>query len=395
MKKSSLIIGSCSLIFTVFCLLSLTGCKQKEVKSTPEKVVNVKVQHAEKRSLRPFVETIGTLNPNEEVIISAEVDGILREVKVDEGTVVSKGTVLAIIDDTDYGLEVRKDEAAIKQAEATLANTKLEYNRKEALYKEELVTKQQFDDVSTRLALADAEVDRAKAALSLAREKLKKTRIYSPLAGVIKSRKVSAGDYVKNGTNLFVIIQNNPLKLNFTVTEKDVGKLKIGQDVVLKVDPLPDREFTGKVTIIYPSLDEKTRTLQVEAIVPNSHGRLKPGLFAHVILYTSTDRETILVPITSLLYESEKIKVFLVEGDRAKESFVKTGNKYGEMMEIVEGVKEGDQVVVTGQQNLFEKAKVQIQLPAAGDKSAVSSQQPTVDNSKSGVVSQESKQGNK
>ncbi|MBM4140869.1 MAG: efflux RND transporter periplasmic adaptor subunit [Nitrospira sp.] len=395
MKKSSLIIGSCSLIFTVFCLLSLTGCKQKEVKSTPEKVVNVKVQHAEKRSLRPFVEAIGTLNPNEEVIISAEVDGILREVKVDEGTVVSKATVLAIIDDTDYGLEARKDEAAIKQAEATLANTKLEYNRKEALYKEELVTKQQFDDVSTRLALADAEVDRAKAALSLAREKLKKTRIYSPLAGVIKSRKVSAGDYVKNGTNLFVLIQNNPLKLNFTVTEKDVGKLKMGQDVVLKVDPLPDKKFTGKVTIIYPSLEEKTRTLQVEAIVPNSHGLLKPGLFAHVILYTSTDRETILVPITSLLYESEKIKVFLVEGDRAKESFVKTGNKYGEMMEIVEGVKEGDQVVVTGQQNLFEKAKVQIQLPAASDKSAVSSQQPTVDNSKSGVVSQESKQGNK
>jgi len=395
MKKLSVSIVMCGLLFTVSCLLSLNGCKQKEEKTNPEKVVNVKVQPAEKRSLRPFVETIGTLNPNEEVISSAEVDGILREVKVDEGTMVSKGTVLAIIDDTDYGLEARKDEAALKQAEATLANTKLEYNRKEALYKEELVTKQQFDDVSTRLALADAEVDRAKVILSLAREKLKKTRIYSSLSGVIKSKKVSAGDYVKNGTNLFIVIQNNPLKLNFTVTEKDVGKLKIGQDVVLKVDPLPDREFTGKVTIIYPSLEEKTRTLQVEAIVPNSHGLLKPGLFAHVILYTSTDRETILVPITSLLYESEKIKVFLVEGDRAKESSVKTGNKYGEMMEIVEGVKEGDQVVVTGQQNLFEKAKVQIQSPAATDKSAVSSQQPTVDNSKSGVVSQESKQGNK
>lgn len=381
MKKTSLVIGFCCLLFTVFCFLSLTGCKQKEVKTIPEKVVNVRVQPAEKRSLRPFVETIGTLNPYEEVIISAEVDGILQDVRVDEGTVVSKGMVMAMIDDTDYSFEVRKDEAAIKQAEATLANTKLEYNRKEALYKEELVTKQQFDDVSTRLALADAEVDRAKAALSLSREKLKKTRVYSPLSGVIKSRKVSVGDYMKNGTNLLVIIQNNPLKLNFTVTEKDVGKLKVGQNVVLKVDPLPDREFTGKVSIIYPSLEEKTRTLQVEALVPNSHGLLKPGLFTHIILYTSTDKETILVPITSLLYESEKIKVFLVEGDRAKENFVKTGNKYGEMMEIVEGVKEGDQVVVTGQQNLFDKAKVQIQ-------SATKSQE-------SGVVSQESKQGNK
>ncbi|MDH5201788.1 MAG: efflux RND transporter periplasmic adaptor subunit [Nitrospirota bacterium] len=375
MKKNSLTIVFCCLLFAVFCLLSLNGCKQKEVKTNPEKVVNVRVQPAEKRSLRPYVETIGTLNPNEEVIISAEVDGILRDVRVDEGTVVLKGMVLAMIDDIDYSLEVRKDEAVLKQAEATLANTKLEYKRKEALYKEELVTKQQFDDVSTRLALTDAEVERAKATLSLAREKLKKTRIYSRLSGVIKSKKVSAGDFVKNGTNLFVLIQNNPLKLNFTVTEKDVGKLKIGQDVVLKVDPLPDREFTGKVSIIYPSLEEKTRTLQVESLVPNSHGLLKPGLFAHVILYTSTDRETILIPITSLLYESEKIKVFLVEGDRAKESFVKTGNKYGEMMEIVEGVKEGDQVVVTGQQNLFENAKVQIQSPAASDKSAVGSRE--------------------
>lgn len=381
LKKIKSLSKNLIVLILIFTTLLLFGCRQKEEKTNPEKVVNVKVQPAEKKSLRPFVETIGTLNPNEEVITSAEVDGILREVRVDEGTMVSKGTVLAIINDTDYGLEVRKDEALLKQAEATLANTKLEYMRKEALYKEELVTKQQFDDISTRRALTDAEVERAKAALSLAKEKLKKTRIYSPLAGVIKSRKVSAGDYVKNGTNLFIVIQNNPLKLNFTVTEKDVGKLKIGQDVVLKVDPLPNREFTGKVRIVYPSLDEKTRTLQVEALVPNSQGLLKPGLFAHVILYTSTDRETILVPITSLLYESEKIKVFLVEGDRAKESFVKTGNKYGEMMEIVEGVKEGDQIVVTGQQNLFEKAKVQIQ-------SATKSQE-------SGVVSQESKQGNK
>lgn len=376
MKKNISLIFFCCLLFAVYCLLFFVGCKKKEVKAPVEKIINVRVQPAEKRSLSPYVETIGTLNPNEEVIISAEVDGILRDVRVDEGTVVSKGMVLAMIDDINYSLEVRKDEAVLKQAEATLSNTKMEHKRKETLYKEELVTKQQFDDVSTRLALTDAEVERAKAALSLAREKLKKTRIYSPLSGAIKSKKVSAGDYVKNGTNLFVLIQNNPLKLNFTVTEKDVGKLKIGQDVVLKVDPLPDREFTGKVSIIYPSLEEKTRTLQVESLVPNSHGLLKPGLFAHVILYTSADKDTIVVPITSLLYEGEKIKVFLVEGDRAKESFVKTGNKYGEMMEIVEGVKEGDQVVVTGQQNLFENAKVQIQSPAASDKSAVGSREP-------------------
>jgi membrane fusion protein (multidrug efflux system) len=348
------------LLFTVCCLLILPACKKKEVKTTGERIINVQVMAAEKRSLRPFVETIGTLNPCEEVIVSAEVDGVLKEVRADEGTVVSKGAVLAAIDDTDYSLEVKRAEAALKQAEATLANTRLEYQRKESLHREELVTKQQFDDVSTRLSLAEAELDRLEVALSLAKEKLRKTRVYSSLSGVVKEKKVSAGDYVKNGTNLFVIIQNNPIKLNFTVPEKDVGKLRKGQDVFLKVDAFPGKEFNGKVSIIYPSLEERTRTLQVEALIPNLGEVLKPSFFAHVTLYTDAAKDTIVIPVISLLYEAEKVKVFVIEGSRGKEREVKLGNKYGEMMEIAEGLREGESVVTVGQQNLFEGAKVNV-----------------------------------
>ncbi|MEW6570914.1 MAG: efflux RND transporter periplasmic adaptor subunit [Nitrospirota bacterium] len=292
--------------------------------------------------------------------MSAEVDGILKSVRVDEGTVVSKGSVLATIDDTDYSLEVKRAEAALKQAEATLANTRLEFQRKESRYKEELVTRQQFDDVSTRLSLAETELERLKIALSLAKERLKKTKIYSPLSGVVKEKKISAGDYVKNGTNLFVIIQNNPIKLNFTVPEKDVGKLNKGQDVFLSVDAFPDKEFSGKVSIIYPCLEERTRTLQVEALVPNPHEFLKPSFFAHVTLYTGDAKDTIVVPVTSLLYEADKVKVFVIEGDRAKEREVKLGSKYSEAMEIVEGLREGESVVIVGQQNLFEGARVNV-----------------------------------
>ncbi|MCG2813297.1 MAG: efflux RND transporter periplasmic adaptor subunit, partial [Thermodesulfovibrionales bacterium] len=271
-----------------------------------------------------------------------------------------KGMLLSVIDDTDYSLEVKRAEAALRQAQATFENTKLEFGRKQSLYKEQLVTQQQFDDVSTRLSLAEADVERAKAALSLAKQKLIKTRIYSPLSGYIKEKKVSAGDYVRNGTNLFVIIQNNPLKLNFTVTEKDAGKLRRGQDLTFRVDAFPGREFKGKVSIIYPSLEERTRTLLIEAQVPNPAGILKPGLFAHVVLYTGAERNTVLVPIISLLYEGETIKVFVVEGDRVKERVVKAGQKYGEMMEIIEGVKKEELVVVAGQQNLSEGVKVNV-----------------------------------
>lgn len=361
MKKQVLfIILGCFLLSTLYPLPFLAGCKKKEVKAPVEKVINVKIQPAEEKPLRPFVEAIGTLNPYEEVIVSAEVDGILKDVRVDEGTLVSKGMVLAIIDDTDYDLEAKQAEAFFRQVEASLSNTRMEYKRKETLYKEELVTKQQFDDVSTRLSLAEAEVERAKASFSLANQRLLKTKIYSPLSGVVKEKKISAGNYVKKGTALFVIIQTNPLKLNFTVSEKDIGKLRVGQDVLLKVDALPDREFKGRLSIIYPSLEERTRTLQVEARILNPHGFLKPGLFAKVTLYTGAAKSTITIPVTALLYEGTKVTVFVVEGDRAKERKVELGSKYGESMEIVEGLKEGELVVTVGQQNLFEGAKVNI-----------------------------------
>jgi len=372
-KKKPVIILYC-LLLAAYCLLFSWGCNKKDAK-VEEKAYNVQLQTAEKKPLRPFIEATGTLNPNEEVFISAEVEGVLKSVKVDEGVHVSKGMLIAMIDDTDYNNEVKRDEALLRQAEATFANTKLEFQRKEALFKEELVTKQQFDDVSTRLSLTEAEIDRVKAALSLAKQKLSKTRIHSPLACVVKEVKVSTGDFVKNGTQLFVIIQPNPIKLRFAVPEKDVGKLKVGQDVILKVDAFPDREFKGKVSIIYPSLDEKTRTIMVEALVPNPNEVLKPGLYAKVILYTGEAKDTVVVPVTSLLYEAEKVRVFVVEGDRAKERNVKLGSKYGELMEIVEGIKEGEKVVVAGQQTLSEGAKVNVQKAAVSKQETVGSKQ--------------------
>jgi membrane fusion protein (multidrug efflux system) len=353
------------LLMPLVVLLSQTGCTKQEEKKEPERVINVKTQKAEKRSVKPFIEGVGTLNAYEEVVVSSEVEGILKELKADNGTPVTKGMLLATVDDTDFSLEVRRADAALKQSEATLANTKLEYQRKEALHKEELLTSQQFDDVKTRLVLAEAEVDRARAFLSLTKQRLSKTMIYSPLSGVVKDKKVERGNFVKNGTHLFTVIQNNPIKLNFSVPEKDIGKLKVGQEVAFTVEALPGREFKGKVTIVYPSLEAQTRTLQVEAQVPNTDGLLKPGLFAQVTHYTGPPHDAIIVPVIAPIYEREIVRVYVIEGDRAKERRVALGTKYGEFIEVLEGVKEGDAVVTVGQQNLSDGVKVNIQAEAA------------------------------
>lgn len=352
----------CNLLFLFVAgcvLISVYGCKKKETRA--ERIVNVTVQPVEKKQLRPFITATGTLNPYEEVSIGAETDGIVKSVMADEGTDVKKGMLLALIDDAEYQHGVTNARAALKQTETTLANTKIEFSRKEALYKEELVTKQQFDDASTRLALADSEVERAKAALSIATQKLTKTRIYAPIASKVKQKLVTSGDFVKNGSRLFTLIQPNPLKLLFSVPERDVGKIKVGQDVLVSVDAYPDREFKGKVHIVFPSLDEKTRTLAVEAVVPDEEKLLKPGLFARVLLYTGGERNTPVVPVTSLLYEGEQIRLYVVEDGLARERNVKLGGKYNESIEILEGVKEGERVVVVGQQGLSEGSKVNVQ----------------------------------
>jgi membrane fusion protein (multidrug efflux system) len=351
---------SLSLIMVLVMISLVSVSCKKETRAEPERAVNVQIATVEKKEIQPYLETTGTLRADEEVTVSSEVDGIVRQIKVNEGSPVNKGTLLIEINEIDYMLDLKRSEAVIKQTEANLANAKAEYKRKDALYKEELITRQQFDDITTKLALAEAELDRAKATLASSKEKLARTKVYSPLNGAVKEKKISVGDYVRNGTPLLQLIKINPLKLNFTISEKDAASIKIGQEVAFRVDSYAAKQFKGRVSLLYPNVEERTRTLQAEALVPNANHLLKPGFFARTLIYTSKPREVVLVPITALLYDNAIIHIFVVEGDKARERVVKIGGKYGEFMEVVEGLTENEQVVVVGQNNLSEGVKVNV-----------------------------------
>jgi membrane fusion protein (multidrug efflux system) len=344
----------------VLMLGPLTGCQKQEQKAVKPAAVNVRVWTAEKRLLRPYVESIGNLNPHDVVTVSSELDGILEAILVEEGAAVKRGQLIAEIRQTDYRLALEQAAALLKQSRASLANATLEYERKEALYREELVTRQQFDDITARLALARADVERAAAAHRLAEEKLAKAGIFSPMTGSVAEKRVTAGDYVRNGTFLVSIIRTDLLKLTFSVSEKDVGSLRLGQDVTFEVDAFPGRTFRGQVRMLHPALEEKTRSLQVEALVPNADGWLKPGFFARVTLYTGPARERVVVPVTALLYEGSATKLFVVDGQQARERKVRVGGKYGEYMEINEGLQEKEIVVTVGQNNLMEGVSVHV-----------------------------------
>ncbi len=344
----------------LFLFLPLLGCGSQQDKNVKERVFNVRAATVQKQALRPFVEAVGTLKANEEVIVSSEIDGIIRRITVAEGSRVGRGTLIAEINDTDYRLEVKRAEAALRQAQASLANARLEFERKEALYREQLVTRQQFDDITARLAVAEGDVERAQAALALAKEKLAKTKILAPLGGSIKEKRITAGDYVRNGMPLFYLIQTDPLKLSFSIIEREVARVQAGQDVRFTVDSFPGREFHGVLKTVYPHLEEKTRTMQAEAVVANDRQLLKPGLYARVVLYTGAAREVVTVPVNSILYEGTNVKAFIVENGTAVEKPLKIGQKYGEVMEVLEGLHGGEELVVVGQNNLSPGVKVNV-----------------------------------
>jgi membrane fusion protein (multidrug efflux system) len=348
------------LVLMLCCILITTGCQKKEKKVVRERVANVRVTEVITQSIRPAIESVGTLFASEEVVVSSEIDGILKVVHVDEGNPISKRSVLAEVNDTDYRLDAERAEAVLRQAKATLQNIKQEYQRKEALYKEELVTKQQFDDVSTRLINTEGELDRARITLTLSKERLGKTKIHSPINGIVKEKKVTAGNYLRNGTPILSIVQIDPLKLKFTVTEKDVGRLKIGQDVLFKVDAFPGKEFKGKLHTIYPHIEERTRTMQVEALIANAQRQLRPGFFARIVLYTGPPKDTIVIPVNAVMYDNLATKAFTVEGDKAKEKPIKIGYKYGEYVEVIDGLKTGEQLVIVGQNSLAGGMKVNV-----------------------------------
>ena len=350
------------LLFIIFCCIVLlgAGCTKKKEEVKAEKIINIKVITTQKMPVRPYVEAVGTLEPWDEVIISPEVDGIIKEIPVEEGFPVTKGMFLLKINDIDYRLGVQTAEAALGQAQAGLNNAKIMFDRMEALYKQSGVSKQEFDNASTRLDVSVQDVERAKAALSLAKERLRRVILLSPINGMIKQKAVTTGMFVKTGMPLLNLIQIDPLFLTFSVTEKDVGTLKRGQDVVFSVDAFPNREFKGKVDIIYPNVDEHSRMLKVEALIPNRSLELKPGFFSRVMVYTGAQKEAVLIPITSILYEGTKVRVFLNENNKARERYLKLGRKYGEMMEITEGLQAGEKLVVVGQNTLTDGVNVRV-----------------------------------
>jgi RND family efflux transporter MFP subunit len=402
--------GSMKLTKLLIITVVITGlfasacCRNRSPEATAEAKANapaaappvdVTTAVAISRGLQRGVEVVGSLVADEEVVVSAQAPGELAQLNVDFGSFVSRGQIIAQIDSRDATLKVEQAEATLKQtmarlgmkegekfdpirnpdvrvAKAQLDWEKMNLDRQTKLVENGDISRAVYDQAATahNLALARyqasvdavnqqlAVVEQQRAALNLSKKAITDTVVRSPINGAVKEKHASRGAYLAVGGRIVTLVKIDPLRLRADIPEYAAGAVRTGQTMTLKVESFPDRGFTGRVVRIGPSLNEQTRALTIEAEVGNPSNLLRPGMFAKSTLITAKDAPAVMVPRRAVQIIAGLNKVFVIENGRASERIVKTGVSDGDLIEVIEGVRSGENVAIGNLDKLQEGSAV-------------------------------------
>lgn len=373
-----------SSIFLVF-LISFTGCsatgddkslKEKTISPSPKavEVMQVKLTDAEQ-----VIEVTGTLAAKYATDVKSEYTGLVAEVYVHEWVRVEKGTPLARLDTREAEILLQKAQTAVEVAKANLLQAEVgarranrEYERALKLKEYGLITQQSLDDALTEKEAAGVRVEVARAQLKAAEEEVlhMQTRLYkaiirSPREGVISWRNVNVGDYVgeMGAKPMFRIVDNSLLELTVTVPQAEMAAVRPGQTLTFTCEAFPEKVFRGKVMFINPVINEADRSVKVIAEVDNSSQILKPGLFVKGQIIIGQRPGLIKIPRTALLTWNvleKRGEVFIVRGNIATRQTIKTGGLTGSWVEVISGLRAGDQIIIRGGFQVQDGEEVQI-----------------------------------
>ncbi len=308
---------------------------------------SVSVVKAGKQNISESLSLVGTIGAHNDVMILSETQGRVVKVFANVGDYKKAGSVLVEVDS-----ELK--EAAYKTATMTYDKAKKDLERYENLYKEGSISESQIEQVRWTFQSAEAQY-------IVARRQLKDTKITTPISGIVTARFVDVGSTVQGAPQSTVVanvVDISKLKVKVSVAEKDVFKLKIGDNVEVTTDVYPNASFEGRVATIAAKGDD-AHTYPVEVRIDNSTKYpLKAGMFGRVNFTLKNRQENIIVPREAIVGSLKNAKVYVVENNIAKLRTVKIGGEIGTNVEIIAGVKEGEVVVVNGQNNLKDNAAV-------------------------------------
>lgn len=328
---------------------AVIGCKKEAAKggggAPPSYAVQAVIAEAKVQAVNETLSLVGSVAANEMVEIKSETDGTLDEVLFTEGQKVKQGDLLIRLDESKFTASVNEAEANFKLSETT-------YERSKQLYRDKLVSQQEYDQ-------AAAQYQANKASLELKKRLLKDARIYAPFKGMMSSRQVSPGQVIARNTTLTWLIDLDPVKVELNVPERFVSQLKIGQKIEITVAAYPGRAFLGEVFFVAPFVESATRTALVKARIDNPNAELKPGMFANLNLTLKLKEDAIVIPESSVIASGDRNIVYVLDQDDAAQIRpVKIGIRQAGLVEILSGVKPGERVVAEGIQKIRPGAKV-------------------------------------
>ncbi|RKY83812.1 hypothetical protein DRQ11_12500 [candidate division KSB1 bacterium] len=337
-----------------------------------ETVIPVKIMTVALGNVVQSLNYNGDVEAEYEVKVFSKIPDRIEKFFVDEGDRIAKGAPIAQILATTIEQAVTQAEANLAAVKAREANLRLEYERAQRLFRENAMSKRQFDAISAQYEATKAQVRQVQAALASARTQLNDATVTAPIAGIIGNKYYQAGDMAMPTLPLVSIVKMERVKITFDATEEDLGKLAIGQNAVVRVKSYPGLSFEGEVIKISPVLDPVTHMAKVEVLVNNSAHKLKPGMYAQVEVTTGVIRNVIVVPRhvtienTSLERVNGKDKViknyyvFVVKNNQAEQRKLNVQYVNHESIAVDSGIKVGEKLVIAGQNNLRDGITVSI-----------------------------------
>jgi RND family efflux transporter MFP subunit len=367
MKKLLVILVVIVLVAGAVILVAVRVNAKRSSKNTQkgpptQLAVSVEVAEVGRGAVRETVRYVGSVEAYDSVTVLPKVTGILKSMEVDIGDAVSKGDLLATIDDAEFVQRLEQAKANLKVAEARLERNRInlvsaerEYVRTESLVNDGLTPEQQLDLAATQrdgasadVDFAEADVARTQAALSEAQINLENTRIAAQMSGFVDKRRVDAGTLVSPTTPLCTVVRTNPAIVVVNVPENDISLLQVDGLAAVKVGA-DDVEYQARVKRIAPTVDVTTRTILAELVVPNAEGALRPGMYADVLLVAREKADALLVPEEALIRLNGQTDVLRVVDDIARTTRVTLGIIGEGYAEVIDGLEEGELVVTRGQ----------------------------------------------
>ena len=329
----------------------------------PRVPMTVELGSLKRGKVSAYLTVVGNLIGEQTVDIAPRTGGRLLDVHVKLGDKVRRGQTLAKVEDREIVEQVRQaeasqkvSEATIRQREAELNVAKVNFDRSKNLFERQLLAKQALDDAESRYLASMAQVDLAKAQASQndarlqeLRINLQNTSVSSPVDGFVGKRTVDPGAMVNTNTAILSVVDISKLRLVANVVEKDLRMVSAGDAAEVEVDAYPGEKFRGKIARVAPVLDPATRTAAMEVEIPNTEGKLKPGMYARINLTVEEHENALVIPKTAVIDYSNQRGVWVPnDGDRAMFIPLKLGIENSDSVEVLDGLREGAKFVNNG-----------------------------------------------